>query len=150
MAEQSSGTKPMGATVDPAQKSSITTSPINPRSGAAKKTQSSFPVHPQMVDQQKFSGASPGASGSGPDASSPNVMDPSPRVTLKRQPQILKTPWNHYDNLGPNRSSLDANAAGKVLNDAVLSGSTKLPNAPALKTDSGKAPSPWPAADAGG
>ena len=69
---------------------------------------------------------------------------------LKRQPQILKTPWDLYDNLGPNRSSLDANAAGRVLGDAVLSGSTKLPDAPALKTDSGKAPAPWPAEDRGG
>jgi hypothetical protein len=139
MAVQGSGTKPMGATVDPAMKSGVTSSPINPRSGAAKKTQTSFPVHPSMADQQSFKGASPGDSGSGPDASSPDVMDPSPRRTLKRQPQILKTPWNSMDNLGPNRSSLDANASGKVLGNAVLSGSTKLPDAATAASGAGPA-----------
>jgi hypothetical protein len=147
MAVQGSGTKPMGTTIDPAMKDQTS---FDARKGAPKRTQTNFPIHPTMVDQQKFSGASPGASGKGPDASSPDVMDPELRRTLKRQPQILKTPWDLYDNLGPNRSSLDANAAGRVLGDAVLSGSTKLPDAPALKTDSGKAPAPWPAEDRGG
>jgi len=115
----------MGATVDPAQKSSISTSPIDPRSGAAKKLQGSVAVHPAMKNSQSFA-ASPGASGSGPDASSPDVLDPSPRNRLKNQPQILRTPWGAMDNLGPNRSKLDA-SAGKVIGQAVLSGSTKLP-----------------------
>lgn len=152
MAVQGSGTKPMGATIDPAMKSGVTSGPINPRSGAAKKTQTSFATHPQMVDQQKFAGASPGAAGTGPDASSPDVMDPESHRTLKRQPQILSTPWGGAAPWAKNGDGkgLDPNIGGKVLSNAQLSGSTKLPAATSLKTDSGSAPKPWPAQNSGG
>ena len=51
----------------------------------------------------------------------------------------------------PDGSRLGAEAmAGKVLGEAILSGSSKLPASQSAKTDSGAAPKPWPAADRGG
>jgi hypothetical protein len=140
MAVSGSGTKPMGATIDPAMQDHVTSSPINPRSGAAKKAQTDFPTkwgHRDMnVESGNTAGLAPGgkigpndatgALAGAPDASSPNPLDPEPRgKTLRRQPGAeIKTPWGMTD---ANGKGVDPNAAGKVLGEAILSGSTKLP-----------------------
>lgn len=150
MAVSGSGTKPMGATVDPAM---VDQTKYDARKGAAKKTQTNYPVHPNMKDQQSFKNAGPSNPGTGPDASSPNVMDPEPRVKyLLKQSQILNTPWGGAAPWSKNGdgNGLDGNAAGKVLGEAILSGSDKLPAFVKAETDSGAAPKPWPTPDSGG
>jgi hypothetical protein len=139
MAQQGSG---LGAGPDPAMQDRVTSSPINPRSGAAKKAQTSFPVKEGMKDQTVLSGNTAGISpndpGKGPDASSPNPLDPEPRVkTLRRQPMPGQeaTPWGMVDGNG---KGLDQNAAGKVLGEAILSGASKLPGS--TSAASGPAP----------
>lgn len=117
------------------------------RAGAAKRPQGSFATKWGMTDQTKMSGLVGGASnlGTGPDASSPNPLDPEPRVkNLKRQPQALEAKWGMKD---ANGKGVDNSMAGKVLGEAILSGSSKLPDSVAGKTDSGAAPKPWPASD---
>ncbi len=50
------------------------------RDGAAKRTQTSFPVKSGMRSRiTELSGVSPANPGTGPDASSGNPMDPSPK-----------------------------------------------------------------------
>ena len=72
MAVQGSG---LGKGPDPAMKDQTS---YNARSGAAKKPQTDFPVHPGMTDQQKaMAGVSPASPGSGPDASGPSPLDPT-------------------------------------------------------------------------
>jgi hypothetical protein len=74
------------------------------RDGAAKKTVTKFPVHPAMKNSQDFAGAGPSSPGSGPDASSPNVLDPTTKG--KETPAIgvkwgmEKSPTTHSPELG--------------------------------------------------
>jgi hypothetical protein len=114
----------MGSGVDPAMKDQTN---FDARKGAAKKIQSSFPDHPGMKTSESFKGAGPANAGSGPDASAPNVMDPEPRgKTLHRQAQILQTPWGNSMKDADGKG-VDASMSGKVLGQAILSGSDKLP-----------------------
>jgi hypothetical protein len=128
------------------------------RSGAAKKPQTSFPVKDGMKDQNAPSGVTssvgPIHPGVGPDASAADVMDPeSPSQrgkTLKRQPGALiqgadgksatftpgtlKASWGAKGGMG---QDVDNAIGGKVLNEAILSGSTKLPSATSEASGSG-------------
>jgi hypothetical protein len=142
MAVSGTGTKPMGSTVDPAM---VDQQHYDARSGAPKKTQTSFPVKGGMKDMNAQSGTTGGIGGGkfdgAPDASSPNPLDPEPRVKVIKP--VLNTPWgmkgaspdmspsqqNGKDVHGmPQGTSLaDSPTAGKVLGNAILSGSTKLP-----------------------
>lgn len=124
------------------------------RKGAAKRAQTSFPTKWGMSDQTKLSGIAPsesvgannasGALSGPPDASSPNPLDPEPRVkNLKRQPQVLQPTWQSkgaapdmspsqktgkdVHGMPPGTSLGSSPTAGKVLGEAVLSGSTSLP-----------------------
>lgn len=86
------------------------------RSGAAKRPQTKFPVKEGMKDQTAFSGAGPKMPGSGPDASSPNPLDPSPtQKVLRRQPQVLKSTWGMK---GASGKGIDTEIGPKVLSEA--------------------------------
>lgn len=113
------------------------------RRGAAKKPQTSFPVKEGMKDQNAPSGVTnaigPIHPGVGPDASSADVMDPeSPAQrgkVLRRQPSVLTAKYGMKNGDG---KGLDPNLAGKVIGEAILSGSTSLPSA--VKANSGPGP----------
>jgi len=114
------------------------------RKGAPKKPQTSFPVKDTMKDQNAPSGVtsaiSPIHPGVGPDASAKDVLDPeSPAQrgkVLKRQSGVLQASWGMKGD--PERGSLNSDLSGKVLGEAILSGSTKLPSA--VKSASGPGP----------
>ena len=126
------------------------------RKGAPKKAQTSFPVKNGMKDQNAPSGVtsaiSPIHPGAGPDASAADVMDPEtpaqrgkvPRRQAGMQtsngdwiPGKLRSSWGMK---GGNGQGVDDDMSGKVLGEAILSGSTKLPAATSTQTDSGAAP----------
>ena len=138
------------------------------RSGAPKHALKSFDTKWGMKDRTMLSGNTAGLVASdpktGPDASSPNPLDPEPRVKeLKRQPTVLSTSWGTKGaapDMSPSQTSGkdlhgmpqgtalgSSPTAGKVLGEAVISGATKLPGSVSEKTDSGKAPKAWPASD---
>ena len=121
MAQQGSG---LGAGPDPKMQDRVTSSPIDPRSGTAKHPQTTFADTFGMKDQTKMSGV--GGGGTGPDASSPNPLDPEPQVKLlHRQPGTLKAnPGTPIDGDG---DGLDEDIGGKVIGEAILSGSTAFP-----------------------
>lgn len=124
------------------------------RKGAAKTPQTTFPVKGGMKDQNAPSGVTssvgPVHPGKGPDASMADVMDPYSSAdkgkALRRQPGArqgnpggegtLQASWGMKSD--PERGSLDSNLSGKVLGEAILSGSTKLPSA--VKSASGAGP----------
>lgn len=145
MAVQGSGTKGnVSGEKDPTS--------YNARSGAAKKVQSSVATTWGMKDQTKLSGVTGGIDpNSGvwahpPDASSPNPLEQEPKSkNLKRQAQILETPWRSMKSPNPGQG-LNPNLSGKVLGEAILSGSTKLP-AVGSGSSNGPSPRPWPASD---
>ena len=122
MAQQNSGLGkgPDGARVDQ-------TSSDMARGGSAKHPQSTFKDSWGMKDMTSLSGVSPANPGSGPDASSPNPLGPEPLAkTLRRQPLTLKAnPGTPIDGDG---DGLDEDIGGKVLGEAILSGSTALPS----------------------
>ena len=139
------------------------------RKGAPKKAQTDFPTKWGMRDQNAPSGVTsaiaPIHPGVGPDASSKDVMDPETPAergrTLRRQPggagaQTSNGAWvpgklqSAWGMKGGDGQGVDNDMSGKVLGEAILSGSTKLPAAVALKTDSGAAPKPFPTPDRGG
>lgn len=102
----------------------------NARNGAAKRTQNSFPVHPGMADQTRaLAGVSPGNPGSGPDASGPNPLDPT--VKGKRVDSSLAASWGMKD---ANGKGVDNNIGGKVIGEAILSGSASLPTSESYST----------------
>ena len=88
------------------------------RDGAAKSPQTSFPVKDGMKDMTAFSGAGPSNPGTGPDASSPNPLDPEPRAkTLHSQGSQLEAAWNQKDGDG---DGLDLGLGEKVMDEAQL------------------------------
>jgi hypothetical protein len=118
------------------------------RSGAAKRTQTKFPIKDTMKDQTSLSYAGPANPGTGPDADPADVMSPEPKgKTLHRQSQILFNRWGmkgaapDMTDSAKTGKTLDANIGGKVLGEAILSGSSNLPAKGTALTDSGKAPS---------
>lgn len=142
MAVKGSG---LGAGPDPAM---VDQTKYDARSGAPKRAQTDFPVKPGMKDQNAPSGVTsaigPVHPGVGPDASAADVMDPqSPAQrgkTLRKQPgalipgpggsgaqftpDTLKPSWGMKGGMG---QTVDPEIGGKVLGEAILSGSTKLP-----------------------
>jgi hypothetical protein len=104
------------------------------RSGAAKHPQTSFAVKDGMKDQNAPSGVtsaiSPVHPGVGPDASAADVLDPQTPAErgrkLRRQPAVLEPKWGAK---GGDGQGVDNNIGGKVLGEAILSGSSKLPAA---------------------
>lgn len=61
------------------------------RDGAAKKTQTSFPVKEGMKDQTKIlSEVSPANPGTGPDASTSNPLSPEPK---QKHQNAVATSW---------------------------------------------------------
>jgi len=129
MAVKGSG---LGAGPDPKM---VDQTSFDARKGAPKHAQTSFPVKEGMKDQNAPSGVTsaitPIHPGVGPDASAADVMDPETPAqrgkVLRRQPQVLQGSWGNKGD--PLRGSLDSDLSGKVLGEAILSGSTKLPAA---------------------
>lgn len=118
MAVQDAG---LGKGPDPAMQDQTS---FNARSGAAKKPQTSFPVHPGMTDQQRaMAGVSPVNPGSGKDAAGPSPLDPSERG--KNVQTSFPAKWGMRDADG---KGVDANLGGKVIGEAILAGSAKLPS----------------------
>ncbi len=124
MAVKGSGV--VAKTIDPAMQDRISNSrPVDPRSGAAKRTQTKFPVKEGMKDQtdaSKLRGASPTSPGfdHAPDASSPNPLDPSPTdKVLRRQPGELKSSWGMLD---ANKQSVNGELGKAVLAEAARLG----------------------------
>ena len=114
------------------------------RKGAPKKVQTDFAVKDGMKDQNAPSGVTsaigPVHPGAGPDASAADVMDPeSPAQrgkVLKRQPAPeAKSSWGMKGGMG---QDVDTSIGGKVLGEAILSGSTKLPAS--VASNSGSTP----------
>lgn len=121
MAQQGSG---LGKGPDPAMQDQTS---FNARNGAAKNPQTSFPVHPGMKDpdgsDETNEAVGPVNPGSGPDASSPNPLDPT--KVGKRVDTSFDASWGATDGHG---KGVDKSIGGKVLGEAILSGSAKLPD----------------------
>jgi hypothetical protein len=118
------------------------------RSGHTKHPQTEFPIKWGMKDQTTMSRVGPGMSPGGepnptyhfgPDAASANPSDPETPAergkTLRRQPSELKASWGMVDADG---KGVDNSVGGKVLGEAILSGSTQLPAS--VSTKSGPSP----------
>lgn len=117
MAVKGSGT--VAKTIDPPMHDSISTSPIDPRSGAAKKTQTKFAVKGGMTDMvagSVSSFAGPKNPSVGPDASSANPLDPEPKdKNLRKQNRILASSWNMKD---ANGQGVDNDLGKAILDEA--------------------------------
>ena len=113
------GSGVVAKTIDPPMQDRISNSPVDPRAGAAKRTQTKFPVKPGMTDMVKGSVSSfagPKNPGVGPDASSSNPLDPSPTdKILRRQPQEIKSSWGMVD---ANGQSVNGNLGKAILVEA--------------------------------
>lgn len=83
------------------------------RDGAAKRPQKSFPVKEGMKNQQSFD-AGKGIAGTGPDASSPNPLDPAP--TMKKF-KDAPAKWGMTDSQG---RGVDHDLGRAVLSEAAL------------------------------
>lgn len=89
-----------------------------PRSGAAKRPQTSFATTKGMTNQTSMSGIAPGTSGTGPDASSPNPADPEPsNRVLRKQPDVLQSKWGMTDADG---KGIDNSLGDRVLSEGKL------------------------------
>jgi hypothetical protein len=143
MAVQNSG---LGAGPDTGEFKDQTS--FDARKGAPKKAQTDFAVKDGMKDQNAPSGVTSSVSpihpGVGPDASAADVMDPETPAErgkkLRKQPgalipgpggsgsqfspDTLRPSWGMKGGMG---QTVDPDIGGKVLGEAILSGSTKLP-----------------------
>lgn len=110
---------------------------FNARNGAAKKPQTSFPVHPGMTDNQRaMAGVSPGNPGDGPVADGPKAYDLlSGSERGKVVQSDVKASW---DMKGADGKGLDSGIGGKVLGEAILSGAAKLPSDESYSTGNPK------------
>lgn len=115
MAVKGSGV--VGQTIDPKMVTTETTSPIDPRNGAAKRTATSFATKPGMRSRiGDVSGVVGHGPNGAPDASSSNPLDPSPTdKILRRQPQVLKSSWGMLD---ANKQSVNGELGKAVLAEA--------------------------------
>jgi hypothetical protein len=117
MAVKGSGV--VAKTIDPVMQNRESTSPIDPRSGAAKRTQTKFPVKQGMTDMVKGSVSSfagPKNPGVGPDADPANPLSPEPKdKDLRRQPRVLKSSWDMKD---ANGQGVDGTMGQAVLDEA--------------------------------
>lgn len=115
MAVKGSGV--VAKTIDPPMQDRISSSPINPRSGAAKKTQTKFPVKGGMTDMVKgLSFAGPKNPGVGPEADPANPLSPEPKdKNLRKQSAILKSSWDMKD---ANGNGVDNDLGKGILDEA--------------------------------
>lgn len=123
------------------------------RDGAPKKPLTDFDTKWGMKDQNKPSGVTsaiaPIHPGVGPDASAADVMDPETPAqrgkVLRRQPGGVGAKTSNGDWVpgklnaawgmkGGNGQGVDNDMSGRVLGEAILSGSTKLPAATSEKS----------------
>jgi hypothetical protein len=142
MAVKGSGTSPRKDNPDPAM---IDQTHFDARGGAPKRTQTSFPIKETMKDQTQMSRVGPGLAGAGaepnpayhfgPDASSANPSDPS----TKNPPRIQNSFDSCWGMKGGMGQDVEKDLGGKVLGEAILSGSTKLPAAVAEAGGAGPA-----------
>jgi hypothetical protein len=87
------------------------------RDGAAKRPQANVAIAHGMTDQTKLSGISPDVSFDGaPDASSPNPLDPSPKV---KKFDNVKASWGMRD---ANGQSVNGELGKAVLTEAASLG----------------------------
>ncbi len=104
----------------------------NARSGAAKKTQKEFGIHPGMTDQQKaMAGVSPSNPGSGPVADDQNPLGNLSAVVSGEDNTPVKASWDMKD---ANGKGVDNGIGGKVLGEAILSGAAKIPSGESYST----------------
>jgi hypothetical protein len=115
--------------------------------GKPKHPQTSFAIKDGMKDQNAPSGVTsaiaPIHPGVGPDASMADVLDPQTPAergrTLRRQPGGVSAKTNNGDWVpgklnsawgmkGGDGQGVDPDIGGKVLGEAILSGSSKLPD----------------------
>lgn len=118
MAVKGSGV--VAKTVDPAMQDRITHAPVDPRSGKAKHTQTSFPIKGGMTDMVKGSVSSfagPKNPGIGPDASSANPLDPEPKDKrlFHQNPDKFKSSWGMKD---ANGQGVDGTNGQRILAEA--------------------------------
>lgn len=115
MAVKGSGT--VAKTIDPPMHDRTSGGSPDPRSGAAKHPQTSFPVKWGMTDMTKeLAGVGPKNPGVGPDASSANPLSPEPRdKNLRRQPKTLVSSWGMKD---ANGQGVDGTIGQKILDEA--------------------------------
>jgi hypothetical protein len=116
MAVKGSGV--VAKTIDPAMQDRITHSPVEPRSGKAKHTQTSFPIKTGMTDMvagSVSSFAGPKNPGIGPDASSANPLDPEPRDKNLRKQGSYDASWGMKD---ANGQGVDGTIGQKILDEA--------------------------------
>lgn len=116
------------------------------RKGAPKRPQTTFAVKDGMKDQNAPSGVTSSVSpihpGVGPDASAADVLDPETPAErgkmLRKQPGGAGAMTNNgqyvpgklnasWGMKGGDGQGVDPDMSGKVLGEAILSGSTKLP-----------------------
>jgi hypothetical protein len=133
MAVQGSG---LGKGPDPAM---VDQTHYDARSGAAKRTQTSFPVKEGMKDQTQYSRVGPGMSPGGepnpayhfgPDAGSANPSGPASPADS----ETVKASWDMKGGMG---QGVDPDIAGKVLGEAILSGASRLPAATSEQSGAG-------------
>ena len=113
------GSGVVAKTIDPPMQDRISNSPVDPRAGAAKRTQTKFPVKPGMTDMVKGSVSSfagPKNPGVGPDADPANPLSPEPKdKNLKRQPKTLVSSWGMKD---ANGQGVDGTIGQAILDEA--------------------------------
>ncbi len=115
MAVKGSGV--VAKTIDPPMQDHTTNSPIDPRSGKGKRTQTSFPTKEGMKNlTQVLSGVGPKNPGVGPDADPANPLSPEPKdKNLRRQPRVVKSSWDMKD---ANGQGVDGTIGQKILDEA--------------------------------
>jgi len=116
MAVKGSGV--VAKTVDPAMTNRESTSPVDPRGGHAKHTQTNFPDKWGMKDQTddpQLHGISPASPGFGPDASSPNPLSPEPKDKNLRRQGPYKASWDMKD---ANGQGVNDTIGQKILDEA--------------------------------
>lgn len=116
MAVKGSGV--VAKTIDPPMKDQTSGGSADPRSGKAKRTQTSFPVKQGMTDMVKgaMTFAGPKNPGIGPDASSANPLDPEPKdKNLRRQPKVLEAKWGMKD---ANGQGVNGTIGQQILDEA--------------------------------
>lgn len=85
-----------------------------PRAGAAKRPQTSFPVHPGMKSQVDFRGAAPANPGEGPLANPDSPTDGGSRKIVATE---FKPSWGMRD---ANGNSVNGEQGKKVLSEGSL------------------------------
>jgi hypothetical protein len=99
------------------------------RTGGRPKNLGVPPVHPHMAERTNTSIGAPPRDNNPPDASSPLPTDPEKQHGSKTFPVPGVTRGLKAHANDPQRGSYDPASSGKVIGQAIISGSTKLPAA---------------------